>query len=202
MERKQSGETMVTRDPRVLLVTKGGGDMGWGKLTFQGFRESSGCPVGLGPGLEGLEWVRQKLSGARERWVLESVHLGVPGCSSCDSQMGPLLQGLGQRGSQPPLCPNLPSSSLGVLPCPTSPLSLRPIHGVFPDTLHPCTQAGLRLGSTQCSHGRKTEASQGLLNRACDFYTPPSHPRGAAPPQDRDKETQKPRGCQRHPPCP
>lgn len=78
-------------EPFVLRVTKGGGDTGWGKVTFQGFKEPGGFPVGQGPGLEGLEWVRQKLSGPREHWVLDSVPLWVPGGSTHDSQMGPLL---------------------------------------------------------------------------------------------------------------
>ena len=44
-----------------MLVIKGGGDMGWGKLSLQGFEESGGCPVvGQGPGLEGLDGVKQK----------------------------------------------------------------------------------------------------------------------------------------------
>lgn len=52
---------MVPRGPYVLLVIKGGGDMGWGKLSLQGFEESGGCPVvGQGPGLEGLDGVKQK----------------------------------------------------------------------------------------------------------------------------------------------
>lgn len=60
-ETKQSGDLMVPRGPYVLLVIKGGGDMGWGKLSLRGFEESGGCPVvGQGPGLEGLEGVKQE----------------------------------------------------------------------------------------------------------------------------------------------
>lgn len=100
---------------------------------------------------------------------------------------------------------SLPQSSLFV-PWGASLSHLSPLPPSHPRSLPqhiaPLRTGGLTsLGSTQGSHGRKTEASRGLLNRACDFYTPPSHPRGAAPPQDGDKETQKTRGCRRHPPC-